>query len=180
MRQKRRRTGQARRIAGTLLLALTLALTLGLGQTAQGEPLGLAIGAFGGLGYDRGERLWLGGLLLEAGPLEGVSIRLGASLVRPPDGTLLRLETLVLLNFRLGAWVYLGGGIGVDRLTMSEGATMRFPLLAAAGLKTRPDPRIPWRFFVEGRALVPLPLQPLSTGERPIGFQFSAGVLLSF
>ena len=159
-------------------------LMLGPGrpETAQGEPLGLAIGAFGGLGYDRGERLWLGGALLEAGPLEGIQVRLGASLAWPPDGTLLRLETLVLLNFRLGAWVYLGGGIGVDRLTTSEGATMRFPLFAAAGLKTRPDLRIPWRFFVEGRASVPLPLLTPSAGpgERPMGFQFSAGALLSF
>lgn len=142
--------------------------------------MGLAVGALGGSGSDRGGRLWLGGLLLEAGPLEGVQIRLGASLVRSPDGMLLRLETWALWNFRLGAWVYGGGGIGVDRLTISEGAAipMRFPLLAAAGLKTRPDPRIPWRFFVEGRAWVLLPL--LSVSPRGLGTLLAAGVLLSF
>ena len=164
------------RIFGVLLLVL------GVGLPAAAQPLGMAFGAFGGMGYDGGKPRWFGGALLEAGPHDGAQVQIGAALIRPSEGVILRLDTLMLVNFRLGAWVYLGGGIGVERLTTSEGTTMQFPLFAAAGLKTRPLSGVPWRFFVEGRASLPLPLLTPSAGpgERPIGFQFSAGALLSF
>ncbi|GEM_PF-2886562 len=165
-------------IVGALLLGV------GLGFPARAQPLGMALGAFGGMGYDyeEGRPRWVGGGFVEAGPHDGVQVRIGAALIRPSDGVILRLETLMLANVHLGAWVFLGGGLGVDRAMGADGAEMRFPLFAAAGLKTRPLPGMPWRFFVEGRVSLPLPLlgPPSEPGERPLGIQFSAGALLSF
>lgn len=162
-----------RRMAQTLIPVIGLLLASLPVEPVRGEPLGLALGAFGGLGYSPEGRVWLGGALLEAGPLEGAGVRLGAALLLPPEGTRLRMETLVLLNFRLGAWVFLGGGLAVERLATQT----QFPLFAAAGLKTRPLPGVPWRFFVEGRVGTTLPRE---ADVGPLGVQLLAGVLLSF
>ena len=167
----------ARRLVRILPLAVGLLLVSAPGGAAWGKPLGLALGAFGGLGYSPEGRVWLGGALLEAGPLEGAGVRLGVALLLPPEGTRLRLETSVLLNVRLGAWVFWGGGFAVERLSSDAGGRMRFPLFVAAGLKTHPLPGVPWRFFVEGRVGTSL---SQGFGAHPLGVQFLAGVLLSF
>lgn len=65
----------------------------------------------------------------------------------------------------------------MDRLTTSGGTAMQFPLFAAAGLKTRPLPGVPWRFFAEGRVGTTL---PQGANAHPLGVQFLASVLLRF
>lgn len=143
----------------------------GLALQAAQEPLLLALGAHGGMRGVGGERVWTLGLMAEAGPSEGLQVRLGVELgVLGPVG-LTQLETLVLLNLRFGARVHLGGGIGVAWMADTAQTQMQFPLLALAGLKTRPIG--PWSFAIEGMLLIPTSFQE--------GFTtcFSAGVLFS-
>jgi len=154
----------------TVLIAI--ALLLACSGSAMGEGLDLAFGAYGAMSSPFGEPIWMAGLLLLAGPSEGLQARLGVGLAWPAEGALLQLETLVLLNLRLGAWVYLGGGIGVSRL--KAGTKVAFPLIAAAGLKTRKLPQTPWRFFVEGKLLFGL------IRHAQLEMQWSAGVTVKF
>jgi hypothetical protein len=157
-------------------LLMVLALLLIHSWSAAAEPLGLAFGAYAAISSPLDEPIWMAGLLLAAGPSEGVQVRLGTALAWPDQGTLLHLETLVLFNFRLGAWVYLGGGIGLTHLITGEGTEMTFPVLAAAGLKTRPLAHMPWRFFVEGKLL----WHPIQQQDAQLDTQWGAGVLISF
>lgn len=133
------------------------------------EPLNLHVGALTGL---QDGRLWVIGPVVEAGPPDGAQVRVGATLSLLGETPLLQLETLVLFNFRLGAWVYLGGGVAVIRSSGPAGAFTTFPVLAAAGLRSRPAG--PWRFTVEGMLFLPLPL------DQGFSTRASAGVLLSF
>ncbi len=86
----------------------------------------------------------------------------------------------MMVNARMGAWVYFAGGLGVERQTFADGtpSVMSFPLVAAAGLRSRLVLMgVPWRFFVEGRLWTPA--SP-SLETRPMGVELLAGVLLSF
>ena len=161
------------------MLARVLLFALGLGLAmviiapgeARGEALMLHVGALGGL---QAGQTWIFGPFALAGPADGFQVRIGAAFSVGSDASLMQLETVVLMNARLGARVYLGGGVGVSRQTDPQGVQMKFPLIAVGGLKTPPVGR--WRFFVEGALLVPLPLE---TGQQwPT--RFSAGVTLSF
>lgn len=158
--------------AGAIFIALGLGMALAIPPNeAHGEALMLHLGALGGL---QAGQTWIFGPFALVGPADGLQVRIGAAFSVGSDASLMQLETVVLLNARLGAWVYLGGGVGVSRRTGPQGVQMQFPLLAVGGLKTPPVGR--WRFFAEGALLLPLPLE---TGQRwPT--RLSAGLILSF
>jgi hypothetical protein len=151
------------------LWALLIAIALYSSTIWAAEPLNLHLGALTGL---QDGRLWVIGTVAEAGPPDGAQVRVGATIGLLGEAPLLQLETLVLVNFRLGAWVYLGGGVAVIRSSGPSGGFASFPLLAAVGLRSRPAG--PWRFTVEGMLFVNLPL------DRGFSTRASAGVLLSF
>jgi len=150
-------------IAGALLVLQDL------GAEAAEGPLLLAVGAQAGMQGALSEPKWLFGPYAAFGPEDGLQVKLGLGLGWPP-GSLTQLETLILLNFRAGARVYLGGGIGVTNLDGS--ADLQLGLLAAAGLKSLPLG--PWSFLVEGAALAPV----LVGGT--ISLRLSVGVFASF
>lgn len=159
------RARNAQRVLGALLTAIALFSPM----VRAAEPLDLHLGALTGL---QDGDVWVIGAVAEAGPPDGAQVRLGATLGPFGGARLLQLETLVLVNFRLGAWVYLGGGLAVLRSAGMEGEFTGFPLLAAVGLRSRPAG--PWRFTVEGMLFIHLP------PGRGFSTRASAGVLLSF
>ena len=128
--------------------------------TAEGaqEPLLLALGAQAGMQNVSGIPVWIFGPIGEFGPAEGLQVRLGAELGVTGEASITQLETLVLLNLRLGARIYFGGGVAVAWVAGAVNPSrMQIPVLLLVGLKTRPIG--PWTFSVEGLLLVPADFQ---------------------
>lgn len=154
-----------------LYLMIALALFKFTTQGAQ-EPLLLALGAQAGMQNVSGKPVWIFGPIAEFGPAEGLQVRLAAELGVIGEASITQLETLVLLNLRLGARIYLGGGVAVAWVAGAlDPSRMQIPLLVLAGLKTRPVG--PWAFAVEGLLLVPADFQGGFTTR------FSAGLLFA-
>lgn len=148
---------------------LMMIIFQGLGAKAAEGPLLLSVGAQVGMEGVLSEPRWLFGPYAAFGPEDGLQVRLGLGLGWPV-GSLTQLETLILFNFRAGARVYLGGGIGATKL--EDSADLQLGLLAAAGLKSLPLG--PWSFLVEGTVLTPV----LVGGG--ISLRLSVGVFVSF
>jgi hypothetical protein len=119
------------------------------------------------------QRVWTFGPYVEVGPEEGIQVRLALGLGGLEGAKLMQIETMILLNFRFGARIYLGGGVGIARITGPIiPAELRIPLLGLVGLRTRPLG--PWTFSVEGLLLAPLNL------SEGISIRWASGVLFSF
>jgi hypothetical protein len=155
----------------SLAIAVFFFMLSGVYAQAASEPLLLALGAQVGMQEVGEGRVWAFGPIAEFGPPSGAQIRLGAELGLLGDASLTQLETLVLFNLQFGARIYVGAGVGISW----SAERVEIPLLALAGLKTRPAG--PWTFAIEGMLLAPVDLQ--RGFPQSFALRLSAGVLFS-
>jgi hypothetical protein len=140
--------------------------------TSSAQPLLPNLGLQAGMQDIGGPRVWILGPIAEFGPADGLQIRLGAELGVLSSAGLAQLETLILLNTRLGARIYFGGGVGVAWVSgSSQPSSTQIPLLALIGLKTRPTGLA--TFALEAVVLAPILFSQGMTTRLSVGVLFS-------